>query len=306
MITAFDMKNCRLCARQCGVNRYEITGYCRCGIQPQVASVCVHKGEEPVLSGNKGVCNVFFAHCNLQCVFCQNVDISRNNVMARYEYDTLEKVVERIKEVLQISENVLGFVSPSHYAYLIPTILDMLHAQDIRPTVVYNTNAYDSVEVLRALESYIDVYLPDFKYYSNDIAIRYSQATDYFDKAGKALKEMYRQKGSTLITNHEGIAERGLIIRHLMLPGCAEDSMKVLEWIADNLSINVHISLMSQYFPLPQKPLPDNLGRCLSEEEYNQVVDYFYNQGFHRGWVQDLDEARTYKPDFDRKEAFER
>ena len=306
MITAFDMKNCRLCARQCGVNRYETTGFCRCDVQPQVASVCVHKGEEPVLSGDKGVCNVFFAHCNLQCVFCQNVEISRNNIVGQYEYDTLEKVVERIKEVLKTTENVLGFVSPSHYAFLIPSILDMLHAQGVYPTVVYNTNAYDSVEVLRYLEPYVDVYLPDFKYYDNDIAARYSKAENYFEKASKAIVEMYRQKGSTLITNDNGIAKSGLIIRHLILPGCVDDSMNVLEWIADNLSVNVHISLMSQYFPLSGLELPDSLNRCLSEQEYNQVVDYFYSLGFHRGWVQDLDESRTYKPDFDRREAFER
>ena len=301
----FDLKNCRLCARQCGVNRYETNGFCRCGASPMVASVCVHKGEEPVLSAYKGVCNVFFAHCNLQCVFCQNIDISQNSVDVSCRYYTVDQLVERIKEVLQTSENVLGFVSPSHYAHLIPTIMDILHAQGFNPKVVYNTNAYDSVEVLQALEPYVDVYLPDFKYYSPDLSYRYSKSADYFSKASKAIKEMYRQKGSTLITADDGIAQSGLIIRHLMLPGCANDSMDVLSWIAENLSVNVHISLMSQYFPL-DKPLPDSLNRFLSDEEYNRVVDYFYDLGFHRGWVQDLDRELTYKPDFDRMEAFER
>lgn len=304
MNECFDLKNCRLCARGCGVDRYQTSGFCHCSPIPMVATVCVHKGEEPVLSGSKGVCNVFFAHCNLQCIFCQNIDISQNNANIRCHYTALEQVVDRIKEVLQTSENVLGFVSPSHYAHLIPQIVDMLHSQGLNPKVVYNTNAYDSVEVLQALEPYVDVYLPDFKYYSPHLSGRYSKAPDYFLKASKAIKEMYRQKGSTLITTDDGIAQSGLIIRHLMLPGCADDSMEVLSWIAENISTNVHISLMSQYFPL-DKPLPDSLNRFLSEDEYNLVVEHFYALGFHRGWVQDLDHDKTYKPHFDQKEAFE-
>ena len=301
----FDLKNCRLCARRCGVDRYETNGFCHCAPLPMVATVCVHKGEEPVLSGSKGVCNVFFAHCNLQCVYCQNIDISQNNAQVHCHCNSLEQVVDRIKEVLQNSENMLGFVSPSHFAHLIPPIVDMLHSQGLKPIVVYNTNAYDSVEVLRALEAYVDVYLPDFKYCSPLLSKRYSKAADYFQKASLAIKEMYRQKGSTLITTDDGIAQSGLIIRHLMLPGCTADSMDVLQWIAENLSTNVHISLMSQYFPL-DKPLPDSLNRFLSDDEYNRVVDYFYNLGFHRGWIQDLDRQQSYKPDFGHKEAFER
>jgi len=302
---SFNLNNCRICGRNCGVDRTKTFGFCNTDIDCSAAAICVHKGEEPVLSGSKGVCNVFFPHCNLRCVFCQNKDISTKEYsVATATYTSLSAVVDRIEELLQTTEQVLGFVSPSHYAYNIPAIVDCLRNDGFNPTVVYNTNAYDSVDTLRKLESYIDVYLPDFKYCSSYLSGRYSSAPNYFEVASKALKEMYRQKGSTLITADNDIALSGLIIRHLILPGCVDDSKDVLSWIAENISSNVHFSLMSQYYPIDNVALPDQLTRKISVEEYNQVVDHFYALGFHNGWVQDLDE-RSYKPDFSKKEAFE-
>ena len=303
METHNDNSTCSLCPRSCHKNEKGM-GYCGSGNEAEVASICLHKGEEPVLSGKKGICNVFFSHCNLQCIYCQNVDISRNNIAKAQPYNSINQVVDRIEEVLETSENVVGFVSPSHRWHFIIPIMDELHRRGRKPTVVYNTNCYDTIDTLKALENYIDVYLPDFKYTDPLLAQRYSQAKDYPTVAEKALKEMYRQKGSTLITDDNEIAISGLIVRHLILPGCTHNSIEVLNTLAD-ISTNINMSLMSQYFPLEGTPLPDELGRHITQEEYDQVVKHFYDLGFHRGWVQDLDLTNTYKPHFEQMEAFE-
>jgi len=296
-----------LCPRGCGADRSNgKMGFCNCAEKPTVSSICVHKGEEPVLCGEKGVCNVFFSHCNMQCCFCQNVDISRN-ATTEYRYNSLEAIIDRIVEVLAKTENVLGFVSPSHQVHCIPYILDELHKRGFHPTTIYNTNAYDTVETLRQLEPYIDIYLPDFKYSDNRLAMRYSQTPDYFETAAKALLEMYRQKGSTLITDEHDIACSGLIIRHLVLPGCVENSKNALSWIAENLSCNVHLSLMAQYYP-PKgiAELPDSLGRFVPYEEYAEVCEHSRRLGFHRGWEQELSQDIVYQPCFQNEESFEK
>ena len=300
------LNNCKLCPRQCGADRYAgTTGFCNSTAMPAVASICAHKGEEPVLCGDKGVCNLFFAHCNMQCVYCQNFDISRNNTTL-CRYNTISAIADRIAEVLATTENVLGFVSPSHQTHCIPTILDELHRRGLHPTTIYNTNAYDSVETLRLLGPYIDIYLPDFKYSDNRLAERYSRTPDYFERASQALLEMYRQKGSTLITDERDIARSGLIIRHLVLPGCTENSKNALSWIAENLSVNVHLSLMAQYYP-PEKAgtLPDALNRFVLPEEYAEVCEHSHRLGFHRGWEQELSEKVVYQPHFENNDSFE-
>lgn len=300
------LNNCKLCPRQCGADRDDgRTGFCNSASEPSIASICAHKGEEPVLCGDKGVCNLFFAHCNMQCVYCQNFDISRNDTTV-CRYNTISAIADRIAEVLATTENVLGFVSPSHQAHCIPDILNELHRRGLRPTTIYNTNAYDSAETLRSLEPYIDIYLPDFKYSDNSLAERYSQTPYYFERASQALLEMYRQKGSTLITDDRDVATSGLIIRHLVLPGCVENSKNALRWIAENLSTNVHLSLMAQYYP-PKgvENLPDKLGGFVTPEEYDEVRAYSQSLGFHRGWEQELSEKVVYRPHFENNDSFE-
>ena len=258
-----------------------------------------------MLCGEKGVCNLFFAHCNMQCVYCQNFDISRNDTTL-CRYSAVSDIADRIAEVLATTENALGFVSPSHQAHCIPTILDELHRRGLRPTTIYNTNAYDSVDTLRELEPYIDIYLPDFKYSDNGLSERYSRTPDYFERASQALLEMYRQKGSTLITDNREVAVSGLIIRHLVLPGCVENSKNALRWIAENLSVNVHLSLMAQYYPPSgAENLPDSLDTFVTEKEYSEVLDYSRRLGFHRGWEQELSQRIVYRPHFEKKESFE-
>ena len=299
--------NCNNCPRNCHVDRKTQLGFCHASFVPEVASIAIHKGEEPPISGERGICNIFFAHCNLQCCYCQNYDISRGNVNPdKIFYSTLDAIVDRVEALLARTENMVGFVSPSHYTNWIPRIVEALHARGLYPTTVYNTNGYDSVETLQQLAPYIDIYLPDFKYMDSNLALRYSNAVDYPQRAQEALLEMYKQKGSGLPLDEHKLAFRGMVVRHLVLPGQVQNSIDCLRWIADNLSPNLHISLMAQYFP-PEaiSSLPDELDRVLTPCEYQAVVDVFYELGFIRGWVQDLTAATNYHPDFSQRQSFE-
>ncbi len=299
--------HCNNCPRQCAATRRETRGFCNAGDQLEVASIAIHRGEEPPLSGKKGVCNVFFAHCNLQCCYCQNYEISRGSVdTEKVFYHSISEVVDRIQELLPQTENVVGLVSPTHYADSVIPLIEAIHDRGLSPTIVYNTNGYDSVEVLQQLAPYIDIYLPDFKYMDSDLAFRYSSAADYPEKAQLALLEMYSQKGASLPTDENDIAFRGMIVRHLVLPGAVQNSIDCLRWLADNLGTRIHISLMAQYFP-PQTVgrLPDELNRRLTKQEYQQVVDEFYRLGFSRGWVQELDSSEQFHPDFSQRQSFQ-
>lgn len=301
---------CTLCPRCCGVDRLVAQGFCQAGQEPEIAVVCAHRGEEPPISGERGICNVFFAHCNLQCIYCQNWQISGGRAAVADTRLTIAETVDRIAAVLSTTENIVGFVTATHYADSIPPIVEELHRRGLHPVTVYNTSGYETVETLRMLEPYIDVYLPDFKYSDAGLAARYSHAPDYPERALDALREMYRQKGSSLITEpipgatgEEEIAVSGIIVRHLVLPGCVGNSIKVLDAIAD-LSMNLHVSLMAQYYP-PRPDLPDELGRTLTADEYDTVVGHFHDTGLHNGWLQELTAQNTYRPDFTTENPFQ-
>lgn len=293
---------CTNCPRHCKT----APGFCGANTTlPEAAAVYAHTGEEPPISGHRGISNIFFAHCNLQCCFCQNHEISRAKVdPSCIGLHGISQIVDATASSLQNTENMVGLVSATQYADLIPQIVDGLHERNLYPTVVYNSNGYESIETLRTIAPYIDVYLPDFKYSNPTLAARYSNAADYPTVAGAALKEMYNQKGSSLPTDDNGLAFRGIIVRHLVLPGQVENSIGCLEWIADNISTGIHISLMAQYFPPEGIDLPDQLNRCLTKEEYDRVTECFYDLGFHRGWVQELAAAQNYKPHFKEKTLF--
>lgn len=207
--------------------------------------------------------------------------------------------------MLDQTENIVGFVSPSHFIPQMMAIIQGVRDSGRSPVFVYNSNGYDKVETLQILEGYIDIYLPDFKYWDENIAFAYSQARDYPMVAAAALKEMYRQKGSSLIVNENGIAESGIIVRHLVLPGAVQNSLDVLQFIAEEISPKLHISLMSQYFPTPEVAEHPQLSRTIYKEEYQQVTDAFYDLGFYRGWVQKLESHATYRPDFSSEQPFE-
>ena len=290
-----------------------MVGYCGAGAGLEVASVCVHRGEEPPLNP---IVNVFFTHCNLQCVYCQNWQIS-SGVGSRESEITIAELADRIvsccKSDLQLapSEFLLGFVTAAHYANRIPAIIDAVRQRGFSPTVVYNSGGYESVETLRQLEGLVDVYLPDFKYMDTAIADRYSHAPGYPEVATAALSEMIRQVGSGLKTDIGGQAYRGIIVRHLVLPGHVDNTLAVLDRLNEIappvtpfLPQPLHLSLMAQYYP-PRDGMPAPLDRTLSFEEYRQATDRAAELGFSRGWIQELEAASNYRPDFTKQKPFE-
>lgn len=281
------LSSCQLCPRNCKVNRLKgEKGFCQTDASLNVALVCNHKGEEPSLSGEKGICNVFFSHCNLQCTYCQNKQISNNKNETKNSYNSFEDLILEIKKVLEESENVIGFVSPTHSIPLMRAIIRTLNSQGIYPKIIYNTNAYDKVETLRDLEEFVDIYLPDYKYSDNQLAKELSIAENYPEIALKAIQEMYRQKG-----------KKGVIVRHLILPTQINNSKKAL-WNLSDISFNLNISLMSQYTPCEHYK-QEYLNQYLNEKEYQEVCDYFYEIGLSQGLFQELSSQNNLVPDFD-------
>jgi putative pyruvate formate lyase activating enzyme len=294
-----DAPDCAACPRDCP----SPPGYCRRDAVLPVASVCRHLGEEPVLGGGAGgVINVFFSHCNLQCLYCQNHQISRN------DRDpgglSLDEALAAILALLADGMDTVGFVSPSHRLAAVRTLLAGIRRAGYAPTVIWNSSGYDRHEALAALEGEIDIFLPDFKYADEDLARRLSGAPDYPKTALRALREMYRQKGSRLERDDAGVARGGIIIRHLILPGYVENSITVLRLLAEELSPNLHVSLMSQYHPSGTAPLPAPLDRVPATEEFEAVRGAFLSLGFHHGWVQEPESNRLFLPDFQQDDPF--
>jgi len=301
-----SLEYCKLCPRECHTNRLSGNlGYCKAGAGLEIASISVHKGEEPVISGQLGICNVFFSHCNLQCMYCQNYQISSNNCRFENRYFTMNEAVNNIIHILELGVENLGFVSPTHMIPQMKEIIRAVHKKNHKPIIVYNSNGYDSVEILKSLENCVDVYLPDFKYSDKELASKWSDAPDYPAIAERAIMEMYRQKGSTLRLNENGIAENGLIIRHLVLPGEVNNSLGVLRTISEELSDRISISLMSQYHPIPKVAGIKSLNRRLFQTEYDQVVAEMDRLGFTKGWIQGFDSSGYYLPDFESENPFE-
>lgn len=298
------LASCNICPRLCGVDRLRgQVGICGSDAGFNISSICIHHGEEPVISGENGICNVFFSRCNLSCIYCQNYQISCNRGEVSSHVMQLQEVVDAISEILDKGCHAVGFVSPSHCIPHVKAIIEALRIQGYNPVFVYNTNGYDNAEEIRDLESYIDIYLPDYKYSDNDLARKFSKVTDYQQVAIAAIKEMYRQKGSTLVMNENGYAEKGLIIRHLVLPGNIENSLKVLNDIAD-ISTSLAVSLMAQYWPTPVVHEHPTLGRTVLPEEYDSVKSELDKLGFYKGWIQDLDSSDHYRPDFKEETPF--
>ncbi|MBP3762726.1 MAG: hypothetical protein J6I49_02475 [Bacteroidales bacterium] len=290
---------CHICPRDCGVSRRTTTGYCGAPQELEAAAICIHRGEEPPFSG---LVNVFFPHCNLHCIYCQNRAISGRQVDGNYiHYRGLEAIADRIAELLPNSNGILGLVTASHYAPLLPSLLSAVQSRGVRPTVLYNSSGYERVDALQSLEGLVDIYLPDLKYLDADAAGTYSHAPDYPLVATAALKEMQRQVGASLKVDAEGVAFRGMAVRHLVLPGLVENSLQVIDWLADNLPHQVPVSLMSQYYP-PTKDLPMPLNRRLKREEYEQVCRRCTERGLVQGWRQDLESEGCYRPDFSVKD----
>jgi putative pyruvate formate lyase activating enzyme len=300
------LTDCTLCPRECRVNRFEeADGYCGADAGLNIASICIHRGEEPPISGPNGICNIFFAVCNLRCIYCQNHDISRPGSGCRQHTMDLKTALDIIEEILSKGIKAVGFVSPSHVVPQVKAIIKGLNSRGLKPITVYNTNGYDKPETLRTIGKMIDVWLPDFKYATAETASEYSDAGDYPEVALKAIKEMYYQKGSSLISDESGTAERGILLRHLVLPGHAEESKKVLRIIAEKISPGIHLSLMSQYHPTHHVRNHPILNRPLYKKEYESVIEEMGKLGFRNGWIQDMNSFENYRPDFSKEHPFE-
>lgn len=285
--------HCTLCPRRCGVDRTRgQLGFCKMPGQIHAARAGVHYWEEPVISGSFGSGAVFFSGCTLKCAFCQNYDISQENFGKPMTSAELRAAFERL-----IDEGVqnINLVTPTHF---LPDILPALEPKLPVP-VVYNCGGYESVETLRHLEGKIDVYLPDFKYSDNALAKKLSSAPDYFETASAAILEMYRQVGKPVLEDDE--MKRGVLVRHLVLPGCVDNSLGVLDWVAEHFrSGDILFSLMSQYVPMGRAAEMPPFDRRITELEYDSVLSYMMLLGIEDGYTQDFSSAeRGYTPSFD-------
>lgn len=285
--------HCTLCPRRCGVDRTRgQLGFCKMPGQIHAARAGVHYWEEPVISGSFGSGAVFFSGCTLKCAFCQNYDISQENFGKPMTSAELRAAFERL-----IDEGVqnINLVTPTHF---LPDILPALEPKLPVP-VVYNCGGYESMETLRQLEGKIDVYLPDFKYSDNALAKKLSSAPDYFETASAAILEMYRQVGKPVIEGDE--MKRGVLVRHLVLPGCVDNSLGVLDWVAEHFrSGDILFSLMSQYVPMGRAAEMPPFDRRITELEYDSVLSYMMLLGIEDGYTQDFSSAECgYTPSFD-------
>lgn len=288
---------CVYCPRYCKVDRTKgQRGFCKAGARPKVAMAGLHYWEEPLISGTKGSGTVFFSHCNLSCLFCQNYVISQEDRGGK-EMEP-EELAQLFLWLEKRGAHNINLVSPTHYAGEIALAIRIAKSKGISIPFVYNSNGYDSIEALKIMEGLIDVYLPDLKYYSDSLAVKYSSAPSYFCHASQAILEMSRQVGAVVL-DEQGIVKRGLIVRHLVLPGATLDSKKILRWVKQNLPRGTYVSLMAQYYPAYKAEEHEILNRKLTQKEYDEVLSELYELGFEHGYTQELSAASPdYTPDF--------
>lgn len=283
---------CSDCPRRCGARRGETgNGFCGMGAEPVLARAALHFDEEPVISGTRGAGTVFFSGCSLKCVFCQNYEISHGGFGKRVSVDRLREIYFELID--QGAQNI-DLVNPTHFTR---AILESLKG-GLPVPVVWNSGGYDTVETIRALDGKVQVYLPDLKYMRARSSGRYSGAADYFQSASAAIQEMLKQVGPVVL-DESGAIQSGVIVRHLILPGCADESMAILDWIAENLP-GAWVSLMAQYLPFGEVEGVDELNRRLTQEEYDRVCDHLLELGLEDGFVQELSSSNEkYIPKFD-------
>lgn len=278
------LRSCDLCPHQCQVNRIKgETGFCRAGLNPQIASATLHRGEEPPISGSRGSGTIFFSWCTLRCRFCQNFPISQ---MGNGEELSTGGLAERMLKLQKIGAHNINFVTPGHYLPQILAALWLAIPRGFNLPLVWNSNGYEKEDALALLDGVVDIYLPDMKYSDEEPAVKFSSAPVYRDINRAAIREMYRQVGH-LQLDEEGIARRGLIIRHLVLPESAAGSRETLHWIAETLGTGTHVALMNQYFPAYKAENTTGLERKISDEEYTEAVDALHEYGLENGWVQE-------------------
>ncbi|HYG83082.1 MAG TPA: radical SAM protein [Pyrinomonadaceae bacterium] len=304
------LESCRVCPLDCGNNRLEDEiARCYSGRLPVVSSYTAHFGEEPALVGRGGAGNIFFGNCNLRCVYCQNYQISQTHKEQIKNQVTHERLAEMMMGLQQRGCHNINFVSPTHFAPQMARSILIAAGRGLKLPVVYNTNAYDSVEVLRQLDGVVDVYLPDLKYADSAEGYEYSKVRDYTEHARRALTEMYRQTGDQLVFGADGLLKRGLVVRLLVLPNDLAGVRESLEWIKDALSPRVAVSMMAQYYATNRAATDAHytlLSRRITETEWLRALSALDELGMEEGWMQEYDGAsHYYRPDFtDREKPF--
>lgn len=302
------LESCDICPLDCKVDRKQgKISRCYSRYLPIVSSYCPHFGEEPPLVGTSGAGNIFFGNCNLRCVYCQNHQISQNYKVELKNEVGFERLAEIMLELQDKGCHNIGLVSPTHFVPQIVKSLMIAVEKGLRLPIIYNTNAYDSVDVLRLLDGIVDIYLPDLKYAEESDGYYYSKVKEYPQFARSALREMHRQVGSELVFDDNGLLKRGLLVRHLVLPNDLAGSRDTLKWIAEELGNDTALSVMSQYYPTNKAETIVLLSRHIRESEYNKVLGLLDEFGFENGWMQNFESQDYYKPDFtNRVEPFKR
>ena len=292
------LNKCKLCPRNCLVNRNRgELGFCKAGNKIKIAKAYLHKWEEPCISGNKGSGTIFFSNCNLKCVFCQNYFISRDDNGVEISVDRFSDICLDLQK--QGAENI-NLVTPTHFVPLIIDGIKLAKSRGLCIPIVYNSSGYENVDTIKSLEEIVDIYLPDFKYYSDSYALKYSNCKDYFKHASEAIGEMVRQK-SKCIFDSNGILKSGVIVRHLLLPNIESDSKKIIKYLYDKYSNNIYFSIMNQYTPIG-KCKYNELNSKVKESIYEEVINYAWDIGVRNAFIQDGDtQSESFIPKWDFK-----
>ncbi len=292
-----ELEKCTICPHKCKINRNENQiGRCKAKDTVKIALYSTHDFEEPCISGEKGSGTVFFSNCNLNCIYCQNYEISQLGKGKEISIQELANIF--LKQQEKDVENI-NLVTPTSYVPQIIEAIKIARRKGLRLPIVYNTNSYENIETIKMLEGYVDIYLPDLKYSNNEIAKKYSKIEDYYETATQAIKEMIRQVGETTL-DERGMMKRGVLIRHLVLPNNVENSKKVLKWIVDNLPRNTYVSVMAQYFPTYKAKETNDINRKLTKGEWSEIEDYIDELEIENGYIQELGEhEEEYVPQWD-------
>ncbi len=286
---------CNICPRKCNVDRNKIYGFCEALEDLKIARASIHMWEEPCISGCNGSGTIFFSHCNMKCIFCQNYDISTRNIGYIV---SVSRFAEICLELQDLGANNINLVTPTHYVDKIIVGVKLAKKKGLKIPIVYNTSGYENVDTIKKLDGIVDIYLPDLKYYSDEYAIKYSRSAKYFEYATKAIDQMYKQVGKNIF-DENGMMTKGVLVRHLMLPGLADDSKKIIKYLYDTYKDNIYFSIMNQYTPI-RKLEYDNLNRKITKEEYENMIDYAYDLGIRNCFVQDEEtQSESFIPIFD-------
>ena len=289
-----ELEKCELCPRNCRINRYESTGYCKISSDLMISYYSLHMWEEPIVSGDHGSGTIFFTNCNLKCIFCQNEDISHKGYGKVVSTDRLKEIMLELQDK---GAHNINLVTPTVYVPIIEYTLRNIKDKELKIPIIYNTSSYENTGTIRMMNGLVDIYLADFKYYDNDLGKKYSKCSNYRETAINSIDEMYKQTGPFVI--EDNLIKRGVIVRILVLPGEVEDAKNIIKYLYSRYKNNIIISIMNQYTPLKKFDY-SNLNRKVSDEEYESVINYAYDIGVRYAFIQEGDtQVESFIPKFD-------